>query len=732
MKGIIKENLGDSRYIVGVKTNVEPANAIREDLNQKYDDNSQKLIKAQGEWLEAKSPYEALLAEIEAASSAYQACINTFNLSACIDAKLAACEDAYNDCELECSKIESAPGECDLVCQQARDACKAACQRQRDACRAVAEIECQEAYQAALTACQTQWAPAIAELHSQAAEALVPVQAALIKIAELEAQQLSLARRINEIETVEAREEQITCFRAQYKSDLEAETEVEVARTPSGRTVITEIAAPGVCLQDSRVLPSGHVYVNSAIYPGFETWRPTWRTGIVKAILTEDNKLQVEVKDGTLAGGLGTLYTRNPIDCTPPQAYFDGNWQAAEASIKAARNALTAAQAALQDAAKVRDDCIAQYDATWQNACYTDKAAACEIEWANWLDLCNESSLPDCLEQYQAGLAACYAQAQAECISERDALIAQCRADYQPAVDAAQTAVDAAAYAMTQELVGIYQPASPLVLDLPVEHCVISSYQIGDEVLIDFPVRTGGESDPMAVWNSARVIGWASETRQCAGFTLTYAGFCSVEILSMSMVKTFAEAEAIYNHLRTGRYVIQAARHASRASEPTYVDYPLSFEISGNRLVFGDATDPPYIGFRMSHRSLWTDDKCGTFGDDDPLPLAADVFRLNLTDYPYAETTNYAYIYFRLWDTEIESEIMSGAVRLVNPYTLPRGMQNWLRFSEIRVAMADSFLDTALDYNADPSGCWIEIDCTTWEGGAPPIIPITLTSLAEL
>jgi len=178
MKGTIKENLGTSRYIVGVKINVEPVTGIRDDLNQQYDDISQKLIEAYGKLAEAQAPYEAILAEIETASLAYQACINTFNLSACIDAKLAACEDAYNDCELECSKIESAPGECDLDCQQARDACKAACQRQRDACRAVAEIECQETYQAALSACQAEWSPYITNLQSSALELLDAVREA--------------------------------------------------------------------------------------------------------------------------------------------------------------------------------------------------------------------------------------------------------------------------------------------------------------------------------------------------------------------------------------------------------------------------------------------------------------------------------------------------------------------------------------------------------------------------
>ena len=517
MKGVIRENLGSSRYIVGVSTNMEPVTAILEDLNQQYDDISQKLIDAQGKLAEAQAPYESILAEIEVASAEYQACVNAFNLSQCVGGKLADCQNAYDDCDHDCDQIDSGPGECDLPCQQARDACRAACKRALQSCQAVAGIECQEAFQAALSACQKEWVPYITNLQTSAQELLGAVQDAARTVAILEAQQLSLARRINELDGVASKEEQVTCFRAQYKADLEAETEVEVARTPAGRTVITEIASPGVCLQDSRALPSGHLYVNAATYPGWETWRPTWRTGTVKEILAEQNKLKVEIKGGHLAGSLGTIHSVDPLDCTPAQTYFDGNWQTAEQRIKEARDALKEAQEDLLAAAKVRDDCIDDYDQTWFNVCYTEKTAACDVNWGNWLNQCGESEIPlaECLNQYEASLAACYAQAQAECISARDANIAQCRADYQPAVDDAQAVADEAGYAMTQELVGTYQPANPLILDLPVEHCGASNYAVDDDVLIDFPVRSGGTDEPMAVWNSARVIGWAAETAVC-------------------------------------------------------------------------------------------------------------------------------------------------------------------------------------------------------------------------
>lgn len=515
MKGTIRENLGGSRYIVGIQVNAEPVTGLLADLNQQYADISQKLIQAQGELLTAQEPYDALLVQIEVASLAYQACVDEFNLGQCVDTKIAICQADYSDCEDACYDIESGEGECDFECQKARDACKDRCQREREACLAQANVDCQEQYNQHVTECQKTWSPLISDLQQQALEMLPTIQEIMTRIAEAQAQQLSLARRINELDGVQSREEQVTCWRAQYDDGLAAGTAVEVARTPAGRTVITEIVAPDACLQDARGLPAKHVFVNSALYPGFETWRPTWRTGTVKAI-NEDGTLKIEIKSGTLAGSLGTLYSRNPIDCTPPQAYFDGNWETAEQRIKAAREALTAAQAALQDAAKVRDDCIAQYDQTWSNICYTDKAALCDSTWASWLATCVDLEGIDpaeCQVQYEASLAACYAQALADCADEKDALIAQCRADHQPAVDAAQAAVDAAEQTMRLELAGTYQPASPLVLDLPVRHCDKESYQIGDDVLIDFTTRTG--ISPMAVWNSAGVIGWASNTREC-------------------------------------------------------------------------------------------------------------------------------------------------------------------------------------------------------------------------
>jgi len=42
-----------------------------------------------------------------------------------------------------------------------------------------------------------------------------------------------------------------------------------------------------------------------------------------------------------------------------------------------------------------------------------------------------------------------------------------------------------------------------------------NNYAVDDDVLIDFPVRSGESGQPMIVWESARVIGWAAETQIC-------------------------------------------------------------------------------------------------------------------------------------------------------------------------------------------------------------------------
>lgn len=126
-----------------------------------------------------------------------------------------------------------------------------------------------------------------------------------------------------------------------------------------------------------------------------------------------------------------------------------------------------------------------------------------------------------CLERYQYNLGTCYAGALAAVNEERRTLINACYADHQGAIDAAMTAVEDAEKDVVAMQKGLYQPAEPLILTLPVAHCNAGRYILGDQVLIDFPVRVPGPTG-MGVWNSARVIGWAAETRACRYWDLVY------------------------------------------------------------------------------------------------------------------------------------------------------------------------------------------------------------------
>lgn len=521
MKGTIRANLGASRYTVGIPYAEEPLKSLKADAQAAYEDAITKRLEALKALAAAREPYDAILTEIEWASASYDACRIEFDYSSRLAAARALCDAAYSDCYHACNPIEgeSKPAEEIFACQKQ-------CAAVRDACYEQAALDTKNLEIEHLTKCQSDWGPVIADLQKQALALLPPVQEAMYQLETAEAAELAATLRVNELAQVQANEQQITCFKAQYDDALVTGTEVEVARTPAGRHVITEIypTTDERCLQEARVLPSKHLFNNAALYPGFETWRPTWRVGVVKAI--QGDKLEVEIKSGTMTGSLGTLYSRNPINCTPPQAYFDGDWQTKEAQIRAARESLADAQEAKAAAVAARDDCIAGYGPTWVTACYTTAAGVCNSTWASWLAECEalEGIDPaECMAQYEASLAACYENAQYECLQARDAGIEACRAEWQPGVDAAAAVVTQATDALQTQLSGLYQPAEPLVLTIPVAHCAPGRYEVADEVLVDFPVRAGDAA--MEVWDSARVVGWASETRSCyEDILLRYSG----------------------------------------------------------------------------------------------------------------------------------------------------------------------------------------------------------------
>lgn len=717
MKGIIRDNLGDSRYVVGVTVADQPLADELKKYQDLYDATIPRITDAYGALNDLRDGYNAALDAIAAVAADYELCRLAFSSTNCLATGRGACESAYLEADAACLEIESGIGECDPDCQRERARCQESAKSVRSACLAQVEIDCAEAEFKHIEECQKTWAPLIAKAQEAALKLLPGMQEALYNLQHEQALQWQLARKLNELEGIQAREYEITCFSAQYNEDLSGE--VEMARTPNGRHVITGlVTAPTPCLHDARVLPSGHLFVNAALWPGFETWRPTWRVGTVKEVIAP--KLKIEFAPANMAGGLGTLYTENPLDCTPPQIYFDGKSPLeAEADIKAARDALNAAQQDLLELVKVRTECIAEYDQAWFDQCYGAAVEICDAAFGEAMEQptldkgqCYEDAQTTCQEQTEAGLAACtesfqpaideaqvavdganatlteanndliaaqgvlaaiqaeiqecidivnspawlderwqvleasckhdadyqydlcrenggtaaacraasdalyadclvimqqvlignqqdaigectwsrqpdidaaelviagaftavnnaeialrnvtddleaaqqalkdcqdgfvyadclasalqlcddtfqmaedtytqqksacYQEAMAECDRQRDEAIQACYDDNAEAIDAAQIAVDEATRDVELATNGRYNPANPLILDCPVAHCSPENYQVGDEVLVDFPVRSG--TTAMAVWDSRRVIGWAQNTRTC-------------------------------------------------------------------------------------------------------------------------------------------------------------------------------------------------------------------------
>ena len=665
MKGTIRENLGASRYVVGVTSANQPLADEIQKYQDLYDATIPKVTDAYGKVNELRAEYQAALDVVVGLIADYEICRLEFSLVDCISAGNAACEAAYLAADDLCLEIESAPGECDADCQRERLRCQEKARSARIACLSQVGIDCTEKQQQHLSECQKIWSPQIAAAQKEALALYPGIQAAMYDLQHELALQWQLAQKLNELEGIQAREHQITCFIAQWNAELAVGTEVEMAKTPNERFVITSvITAPTPCLHDARVLPSGHLFINASIAPGSETWRPTWRVGTVKEVL--DDTLKVEFAPANMPGGLGTIDTIRPIDCTPPQCYFDGkDPKAAEADIKAARTALKEAQQALLDAVAVRAECLEEFDQTWFNLCYQGKTDACDAIYGDAIEqaeidkgACYETATSNCETTVNEGLAACSEQfqptidekqldvdaaqatlteatnfligkqgdllaaqqAMEACLIDPEETPESCAEQYQPAIDAAQIAVDAAytaalnaqialnnatesleaaqkdlkdcqdqfvladcianaiqlcddTYQQAQDtytqqkaacyqegladcdrqrdeaiqacydanaaaidaakatvdaltrdlelaLAGVYQPANPLILDCPVAHCIPERYQVGDQVLIDFPVRTG--STAMASWDSRRVIGWATETRVCITWHIWY------------------------------------------------------------------------------------------------------------------------------------------------------------------------------------------------------------------
>lgn len=376
MKAIITANQGGSRYEVGVKSDDSLIQLQQEEAQVAYDLAEKVEIAALRALQDAQAVYAVAVNAVQVAVNDYTVCMNDWDFQEYFDVLAAPCHATHYDARIACLE-----GDPDLAV-----ACLARVDAELEACLGQAESDAKLAEGAYYADCQATHGPVVAKAQAAATALLPGVQAAMLEHHQCVARKLAASRRYNEMAGLAALTLSYTVWSAQWDEDIPVGDEVLLAQTPAGRHVITALGELENCWHISRTFPSFNLFVNAALAPGAETWLPTWRTGTVLAIVGDE--LQVEVDPGTFAGGLGTLYSVNSINCTPSQAHFDGTAATGEARIKAAREALEAAQVALDAALQARADCIKVYDQNWANFQYDAKAAECTTTWNIWLAAC--------------------------------------------------------------------------------------------------------------------------------------------------------------------------------------------------------------------------------------------------------------------------------------------------------------------------------------------------------
>lgn len=516
MKGKIVSNQGESRYQVAVDPHNSLLDAELARLQYAYDQALTQQTAAQEAHNARQRDHAAAMSAVHAAQQAYQDAINAFDAPAQEAALEAACEAADDAARQKCrDESDGDPGRL-MACYGRADQALAGCLAQVPL--QVAQLRLEHQQQATKT-----YRPAIEHAQKAAATLLPEVQKAALTLALAKARVLSTAMELDSFRAIEARQVLYTAWSAQRGPALSAGTAVEVAKTPAGRTVITNIKATENCLFDARTLPPRNLLVNAAMVTGAETWRPTWRTGVVTAIDGAQNTLTVTVDPAVMTGSLGQLGSEREIDCTPPQVYFDGDWAAIEGQIAAARAALTDAQTAASEARQALAACIATFDRAGQLAA---SDAHCDLIWSEWLQECLETGDREaCLQSHAQSLALCKLTGQGAVEDAQRRHEITCQAQHRGAIAAADAALTAATTVLRLAESQLRAPANPLVLTLPVEHCTAKAYRLNDAVLIDFPARgASAAGSPMTVWDSARVIGWAQEPRACALGLYTYSG----------------------------------------------------------------------------------------------------------------------------------------------------------------------------------------------------------------
>lgn len=496
MKARITANLGEGRYTV----TVQQTNALLRDSIAQAQAAREAAIEAlnlaQIEVNETQAVYESAELAVRGEISDYEqeTAAITSRADDCRADSESACGSERIACQAECAQEGGG-----FPCLQRCDTAYAACVRE-------GQERCEAERQRAQTDADRRYLKSIAAAQARAVERRTAYAAAVRALDLAKARKLQAEMALQELSDIGDRQIAVTTVSAQRETNLSAGQEVELAMVPSGQRVVTSLHSTQRSLVDARSLPARYLFVDAALAPGVETWVPSWRVGTVLAIVGD--RLQVRLDPAILYGSLGTVDSRAPITCAPPQAYFDGT--ADESAIVAAAEALAAAQEALHDAYAARVACKRAFDLP---ACIATGQGACKAQWDLWLAACQQTAEPDCETQYESYLALCNQQAADACLLQQSLAYAACDAQYP--IAALQAAVRAAETAYHIAVANHRAPADPLVMTLPVAHCSPAAYQVDDRVLVDFPTRATSAADKMAAWNSARVVGWADNPRVC-------------------------------------------------------------------------------------------------------------------------------------------------------------------------------------------------------------------------
>lgn len=523
MKGTIQSNLGEGRYEVAVDASNDLITTEVARLSQEYDAAQAEATALLETVATLESAYQSALWAVYTAQEGYQDCLHSTSYDALLEAEEEACDDAKDEAYAKCSEGGAPLGQIMI--------CRAGADRAYQACLSRAPQKAGAAWEAHQKGCLDAHHGAIETAQKRTTDLIASLQAARAAVARARARALAAAMRRTELNAIEARAISYTVWSAQKVEDLAADDPVEIATTPAGRHVVTALVAQTNCFVDARALPAKHLMVNAAIVPGVETWAPTWRTGSVLGPGEESGTLQVQFDPGIYIGSLGTDQSRREINCTPPQAYFDGDWQAAEQALV---DALAAVDAARQGAAEARQALTDAIDAAaaTRDASVASGDQNCETLWSGWLQDCLQVGPPaECMESYETSLNLCKQEVRDGADLIYQAAVATAHTQHDPLITAADEVVTEALAALHLARSNLRGPADPLILDCPVAHCEPGTYEVGDTVLIDFPARALTAANPLAVWDSRRVIGWADNPRTCGPSCLLHHG---LEVLDLA------------------------------------------------------------------------------------------------------------------------------------------------------------------------------------------------------